>query len=495
MAREFKLPDPGEGIHEAEIVAVNVSQGDRIQEGDPVLVVETDKAEVDVPAPSDGVVEDVRVSAGDQVEVGDVVLTYSTGEAPEGDEEKEQVGDERGDEKPTDGKPEENCEEPEQDTEEADEEAEPKAEEQPAEPDAEEEERTAERETKDEEEQRTEEPGEEDEPEPEAEKEPEPETPVPAAPSTRRLARELDVDLREVEPSGRDGRVLDEDVERAAGAAEEEREEKPKPKPKEVPPEKRASGKRLSPRTPELPEFEQWGPVERIPLRSVRRATAQRMMLAWSQIPHVTHEDIADVTELERFRREHGAEVEEKGGKLTLTVLVMKAVVGVLKEFPRFNASLDPEAGEIVLKRSYHLGVAVSTDRGLLVPVVRDVDRKTVTELAAELVRLADAARDGDIDLEEMRGGTFTVTNPGPIGGTGFTPIINFPQVAILGMARARFEQVVEGDLDDPRPEVRLCLPLCLAFDHRVNDGADAARFVAALVRSLSDPQSLVLRL
>jgi pyruvate dehydrogenase E2 component (dihydrolipoamide acetyltransferase) len=171
----------------------------------------------------------------------------------------------------------------------------------------------------------------------------------------------------------------------------------------------------------------------------------------------------------------------------------MQAVVAALKQFPRFNASLDPEAGEIVLKYYYHIGVAVDTDQGLIVPVVRDVDRKSLTELAVELTELVERVRQGKAQREEMLGGTFTITNPGPIGGTAFTPIINYPEVAILGLARARLEPVVEGDLTNFTIAPRLRLPLHLAFDHRVNDGADAARFVRTIINILSDPESFIL--
>ncbi len=171
----------------------------------------------------------------------------------------------------------------------------------------------------------------------------------------------------------------------------------------------------------------------------------------------------------------------------------MKAAIAALKEFPRFNATLDPESEEIILKRYYHIGVAVATGRGLVVPVIRDVDCKNVTELAVELTGLAERARDGEVDREEMRGGSFTITNPGPLGGTEFTPIINYPQVAILGLARARLEPVVRGDLESHELEPRLLLPLGLAFDHRVNDGAEAARFVNTVMDALSDPETLLL--
>jgi pyruvate dehydrogenase E2 component (dihydrolipoamide acetyltransferase) len=247
-------------------------------------------------------------------------------------------------------------------------------------------------------------------------------------------------------------------------------------------------------RSPALPDFTRWGEVERVPLRSVRRSTAKQMALSWSQIPHVNHQDKADITELERFRQRHKERLEEKGGRLTPTVFAMKAVVAALKEHPRFNASLDPENEEIILKQYYHVGVAVDTDRGLLVPVIRDVDRKSITELSIELLELVQRTRSGDASLDELQGGTFTITNIGILGGTAFFPIINFPEVAILGMARARWEPIVrrnaEGEFET---EPRYMLPLMLAFDHRVVDGADAARFVNVVKEALETPENMLL--
>jgi pyruvate dehydrogenase E2 component (dihydrolipoamide acetyltransferase) len=244
---------------------------------------------------------------------------------------------------------------------------------------------------------------------------------------------------------------------------------------------------------PELPDFSRWGPVERKPFRSVRKATARQMSLSWSQIPHVMHREMADITELEQFRKEQRATVEEQGGKLTLTVLIMKALIAALKKFPDFNASLDEENGEIVVKEYHHIGVAVSTEQGLLVPVIRDADSKSVAELAVELTGLAERTRQGDIKREEMQGGTFTLTNPGPIGGDSFTPIINYPEAAILGVGSARLEPVVRGDLDNFEMVPRLRVPLCLVYDHRLNDGASAARFLRTIVETLQDPDSFLL--
>ncbi len=243
----------------------------------------------------------------------------------------------------------------------------------------------------------------------------------------------------------------------------------------------------------EIEDHARWGPVERIPLKSVRRATARHMALAWSQIPHVAHQDVADITDLEAFRRRHKAGIEEQGGALSLTVFALKAALAALKAHPRFNASLDTAAEEIVLKRYYHIAVAVDSERGLIVPVIRDVDRKSITELSSELRSLAERTREGKTQVEELQGGTFTITNIGALGGTGFNPIINFPQVAILGMAQARWQAVVQEHREPYEIVPRLMLPLILGFDHRVVDGADAARFLNGVKESLEDPEKLLL--
>jgi pyruvate dehydrogenase E2 component (dihydrolipoamide acetyltransferase) len=447
MARTFKLPDLGEGIHEGEIIEVLVAVGDEIEEGDDILVVETDKAAVDIPSPYTGEVTGIEVEPGDMVHVGDVVITFGGGEGepePEGGE----------------------AEEPE--AEEAEEAKEP---DQPEEREKREKADKAEREAP-----------------------LEREGPVPASPSTRRLARELGVDLHQVPPSGPAGRVTSEDV-RAFAEREEEEEAAPAP-PEEAPERAPVEIPETIPhgRVPSLPDFTRWGEVERVPLRSVRRSTAKQMARSWSQIPHVNHQDKADITELERFRQRHKERIEEQGGKLTPTVFAMKAVVAALKEHPRFNASLDPETEEIILKRYYHIGVAVDTDRGLLVPAIRNVDRKSMTELSVELYEMVQRTRSGDTSLDELQGGTFTITNIGILGGTGFFPIINFPEVAILGMAQARWEPVVQRDEKGSfETEPRYMLPLMLSFDHRVVDGADAARFVGVVKEALESPENLLL--
>jgi pyruvate dehydrogenase E2 component (dihydrolipoamide acetyltransferase) len=225
----------------------------------------------------------------------------------------------------------------------------------------------------------------------------------------------------------------------------------------------------------------------------VRRSTAKHMTLAWSQIPHVNHQDWADVTELELLRQRHKEAVEARGGKLTLTAFVLKAVVAALKTYPQFNTTLDTDREEIIYKRYYHLGVAADTERGLVVPVVRDVDRKSVTELALEMTALIGRAREGTLSLEELQGGTFTLTNIGALGGTGFAPIVNYPEVAILGLGKAQLQPTVRGTLEEHEVIVRLRMPLVLAFDHRVVDGAEAARFVNVVIEALESPEKLLL--
>ena len=449
MTKEFVLQDPGEGLHEAEISEVHVAEGDDVEEDDLLLTVETDKVSVEIPSPFDGTIEDLRVEVGDQVRVGEVLMTY----------------DEAGDGSTTD-------------EEDASEEESVSKEESAKDSD----------EGEDEAAEKGKAPKESDEVDEDADR------PIPAAPATRRLAHELDLDLASIEGSGPEGRVTEDDV-RAAADGEDAAKKKTEKKTEK----KTADSKWREPvpfphmRTPELPDFERFGPVERQPLRGVRRVTAERMAIAASQTAAVTHHDVADVTELEDFRRRHREQIASDGGRLTPTAFVMKATVAALKEFPRFNASIDVDAEEIVLKHHYHLGVAVDTDRGLLVPVIRDVDRKSLRQLAVELVEVSERTRDGKAEREGMLGGTFTITNPGGIGGTAFTPIVNWPQVAILGMARTRLDPVIRGDVDDHEVVARLRMPLALTFDHRVVDGAEAARFMRFLIERLESPDALVL--
>lgn len=443
MAREFLLPDPGEGIHEAEILEIHVSAGDEVKDGDSLFSIETDKAIVDIPASFDGEISEVRVDVGDVVEVGSVLLTFIELDEPTS----------------TRGEP---AEEPEE-----------------GEPDEVPEEKAA---GEPEEEEPTEEPEEKG---PAGEPGPTGDTgdgddrrarrPVPASPATRSLAKKLDVDLHAIEGSGPDGRIEPGDVQAAAGEKEDRAED-----------EEPAAG---------VAEEE----MEWVELRGVRKATARNMTRSWREIPHVTHHDVADITELEKLRRQHSAEIAEDGGRLSITPFLVKAVAVALTEHPRFNASFDTESERVAIKKDINIGVAVDTEDGLVVPVIRDVPEKSIAALAFELPELAQRMRNGDRSMDDFKNGTFTITNPGGIGGTSFTPIINHPEVAILGAARAREVPILSGDdgTEDGSARVvaRLHLPLVLAFDHRVNDGADAARFMNNIKELLEDPGRLVIHL
>jgi pyruvate dehydrogenase E2 component (dihydrolipoamide acetyltransferase) len=429
MAKEFKLPDLGEGIHEGEVLAVRVAVGQAVKEGDIILEVETDKAAVEIPSPYTGTVLDILVAAGDTVKVGQVLMTFS---AP--------------DEKPA---------------------AAPGA--AAAGPKAATVSETA------------------------AASAPaaSPRTgPVPASPATRRLARELGVDLALVPPSGAAGLVTADDVRAfaAAGKAAEA------PAAARTQPAAAVPAPAAAP-APKLPDFAKWGPVERVPFRSIRRATARQMSLAWSQIPHVNSQDYVDVTRLEVFRRKHKKEVEALGGRLTFTVFALKAVATALKANPRINSSLDEAAGEVVLKKYCHIGVAVNTEEGLVVPVVRDVDNKSIKNLAVELHALVQRAHARKIDREEFQGGTFTITNAGALGGWTFSPIINPPQVAILGMGQGRLQPAVARGEKGLAVAARLIMPAVLCIDHRVLDGADAVNFLKLFKQIMEDPDELLMSL
>jgi pyruvate dehydrogenase E2 component (dihydrolipoamide acetyltransferase) len=426
MSRAFKLPDLGEGVHEGEVLAVHVSVGQEVKEGDIILEVETDKAAVEITSPFSGKVTEIVVKPGDTVKVGDVMMTFSNGEAPEAVEAQKPEA------VPSDAV----------ETEEAV---------SPAE--------AAKR-----------------------------KGPVPASPATRRLARELGVDLHGVTPTGSGGLVTADDVRAFAETGKEEAEA---PAAGEV---GRAEAPPVSIPSPTLPDFARWGPVERVPFRSLRKATAKQMVIAWSQIPHVTSQDQVDITELEAFRQKHKAEIQAAGGRLTMTVFALKAVATALKTYPQFNATLDVEAGEIIIKKYFHIGVAVNTDDGLIVPVIRDVDRKSIKELSIELNDMVEQARSRKISLSDLQGSTFTITNAGAMGGGYFAPIINFPEVAILGMGQGRLQPAVidKGD-GEPAVAPRLIMPIVLCIDHRVLDGADAIKFLKLVIDALEDPDELLI--
>ena len=451
MARSFKLPDLGEGIHEGEVIAVLVKVGDAVEEGDPILEVETDKASVEIPSPFTGTVKEIMVKAGDVVKVGNLMMTFSDDAV--GVKKEEQPGqepDKKEAAKKKETAPPEKKTKP----------AEPAGE---AAPQQEEEQAAGTQETN--------------------------KGPVPASPATRRLARELGVDLRMVTPSGPAGMVTAEDVRafasketRAEGAPEEP---SPGAEPVVV----------AGATPPGLPDFTKWGSVERLPLRSIRKATARQMALAWSQIPHVSSQDDIDVTRLEALRRRNKQSVEKQGGRLTLTVFAVKAAAAALRQFPQFNVSLDVAKGEIVRKHYRHVGVATDTGEGLVVPVLRNADRKSITELAVELGELVERTRARKVDLEELQGGTFTITNIGAAGGRGhFSPIINYPEAAILGMGAARLKPVIrKTETGSTQIVARMILPVVLAIDHRVLDGIDAARFLEFFRTTLENPDKMLL--
>jgi pyruvate dehydrogenase E2 component (dihydrolipoamide acetyltransferase) len=240
---------------------------------------------------------------------------------------------------------------------------------------------------------------------------------------------------------------------------------------------------------PPLPDFSKYGPIEKKPLSNLRKKIAENLTIAWHSAPAVTQLDLADITDLEAGRKRIVENLPKGSPKVTMTVVAIKAVVAALKEFPHFNASLDLASGEAVYKRYFHIGIAVDTERGLVVPVIRDADKKSIRDLAAEVASLAEKARAGKLAIDEMRGGTFTITNLGGIGGTAFSPIINYPEVAILGLSRSSIQPVFKDGQFIPR----LMMPLCLTYDHRIIDGADGARFTTRLVQLFSDPIRLLM--
>ncbi len=440
---EFKLPDLGEGVHEGQIVSVLVQEGDRIEEYQPMLEVETDKAAVEIPAPRSGIVRKINVEPGQTVHVGDVLLVIDeTGEGA-GAEAAQAPAEASGAAATTV-------------------ETAPAAAAQaaaataapPAAPPA----GTAVVEAP-----------------PVAPVPPRHEGPVPAAPVVRKLARELGVDINEVPGSGPGGRVLKEDVERYArqrhaGATG-------------------VAAPSAAPQPEALPDFDQYGPVRREKVPQIRKTIARQMMRAWLNVPRVTHSDTADITELERNRKRYNAALREGEAKLTVTAIVMKVVAAALKRYPMLNCSYDAQTDEIVYKDYVHLGVAVDTDRGLIVPVVRDVDKKPLPQVAAELEQAAGQIRSGKFDLSLLRGATFTITNVGALGGAFVTPMVNFPEVGILGLGRAQWQPKV---MEDMSIAPRLLLPLSLSFDHRTCDGADAARFTREVIEALENPLKML---
>ena len=498
MPTEFKIPELGENVSAGDVVRVLVKAGDTIEKDQAVLELETDKATIEVPSSVSGVVQDVKVKPGDKVKVGQVVLTLGDGAAapakgaggkqkpaeqpaeqpkaqPRGAAESGAVSqvapgqgeetDTAGDAQPgarkgaaersrgtTDSQPDEQFE---GDAAAPPEDAEGQPRQKPRgevvdinrgarQPQA-----------------------------PQAEADAQRRPAAPAAPSVRRLARQLGVDIALVSGSGPSGRISLEDVQEYVKAALSN-----------------VSGGGASRATVPLPDFAKWGEIERKPMSNIRRKTSEHLGNAWNVIPHVTQHDRADITAVEGLRKRYAPQAEKAGGKLTMTAIALKIVAGALERFPQFNSSIDPERSEIVYKKSIHVGVAADTPRGLLVPVIRDVNRKGILQLAKDLADASEKSRTGKLGLDDMQGGGFTITNLGGIGGTSFTPIVNWPEVAILGISRATWEPIwrpasVE---DEGTFEPRLMLPLSLSYDHRVIDGADAARFLRWICEAFEQP-------
>jgi pyruvate dehydrogenase E2 component (dihydrolipoamide acetyltransferase) len=480
LATDFTLPELGENVTAGDVLRILVKPGDAIAKDQPILELETDKATIEVPSSVAGQVRDIKVKVGEKVKVGQAILTVDGGDtagataapsagpksaAPErtapqsatpgaagANAPAEAVDDEPGLEqhaeghrRPTPDKagviesgqaapapavPSSKVVDISRGTRSA---AEPAAPDQPV---------------------------------------------APAAPSVRRLARELGVDINQVAGSGPAARISLDDVKAHAKRLVTEI-------------TSGAAGAGPAFAAEPLPDFTRWGEIERQPMRAVRRKTAEHLTAAWVTIPHVTQHDLADVTALEELRKRFAKPVEAAGGSLTVTAIAVKVVAAALNAFPKFNASIDFAANEIVVKKFVNIGVAVDTDRGLLVPVIRNADRKNITQISVELTQLSEKARSRKIALDEMQGGCFSVSNLGGIGGTAFSPIVNAPEVAILGISRARMEPVYNKQSGQFEP--RLMLPLSLSYDHRVIDGADGIRFLRWVIEAFEQPFVLAL--
>jgi pyruvate dehydrogenase E2 component (dihydrolipoamide acetyltransferase) len=448
---EIVIPKLGDGVDGAEVLNIMVSEGDTLAKGDALIELESDKATVEIPSEVAGVLKSLQIAVGDTVSEGQVIgIVESQGESSA----------QKPAEKPSD-KSSDKSSEKSADT------AAPKQ-------------------------------ASQNEPLPQGVTEPQENqplptekaeaptlgNPVPAAPSVRRFARELGVDIQQVKGTGPRGRISEADVKThvkahmknqaqglSSGTATQN-----------------ATGSPVS-ALPAMPDFSQFGPVETEKMNAVRRATAQQMSLSWQNIPHVTQFDQADITELEVFRKAQGKVMEKAGAKLTVTAMLVKICAMALKKFPQFNASIDTENQQIIYKKYYNVGVAAETPRGLMVPVINDVTSKGFIDLSVELNTLAQKARDRKISAEELQGATFTISNLGGLGTTYFTPIVNWPQVAILGVGRASLQPVWQDNAFVPR----MIMPLSISYDHRLIDGADAARFLRWIAQALESPLTMMM--
>jgi len=429
MKTEFVLPFLGENIASGTVTKILVTVGETIRNDQPVLELETDKAVVEVPITTGGVIQEILIKEGDVIKVGQKLLILTVAGSTENLEATPA-------DSPALAKPQVQvipaaAETPKSVIESPRVQATQFAESEPGEV-------------------------------------------APAAPSTRRFAREIGIDIHELPGTGPGGRISIEDVKNYAKRIHQQK----------------TSGRFLPGIEPEkLPDFRTWGETERQPMSGIRLATAKHLSYAWVSIPHVTQFDKADITELEKLRKEFGKTVEAAGGKLTLTAILLKIIEAALRKYPQFNASLDLEKQEIIYKKFFNIGVAVDTEHGLLVPVIKNVDQKNITQISVELGELAAKARTRKLTVTEMQGGNFSISNLGGIGGTAFTPIVNAPEVAILGVSRAQIEGVFRNGQFEPR----LMLPLSLAYDHRLIDGADGARFIRWVVEALEQPFKILI--
>ncbi len=465
--KTIHLPDVGD-FDEIEIIEVLVTSGDDIEEEDSIIVLESDKATMEIPSPYAGKIKSVKVVVGDKVSEGSEIATVETGDSAGDSTDKEEPdsageGDEASDRDESESDDSEE-KKPEKDESESDDNEEEKSDEDESEsadrdkrkPDEDESESDHSNEKS------SEKTGESDQATGSRKL-------IHASPSIRRYARELGVNLERVEGSGAKGRILKEDVKAfikttMAGAG--------------------SAGGSIEVAAMTEIDFSKYGEIESVDLNRIKKKSGAHLHRSWVTVPHVTQFDEAEITELEAFRKSLKKEAEDRGVRLTPLVFLMKAVVAALKAYPEVNASLHKSGEKLILKKYFHIGVAVDTPNGLVVPVIRDVDQKGLFELAEELATTAGRAREGKLSPGDMQGGCFSISSLGGIGGTHFTPIVNAPEVAILGVGKARMQPVFE---DDGSFRAGLILPLALSYDHRVIDGAQGARFVSDLSRIIAD--------
>ena len=464
MEKELKIPKISEDTDEATIGEILVSEGDTIDKDQSIMAVESDKASVEIPAEFGGKITGIKVSKGDSVAAGDVVMTVETEDEESGSEEDDSKKEEKKsqEEKAEADDKKKSHKDDKKKSKEKDKSAEKEDSEEEDKSDSEEKgsKKLKDSGAKKQDQDSEKEEGSKSTDTSDADQE------VPVAPLARKLARELGVKLSEIPKSGE--RLTSEDVTNYV--------------------KKLVSGNKSSSAadSPALPDFSKWGETERKPLSGIRKATAKNTTQSWQHIPHVTQNDKANVSGLEEFLEKQNKKSDEK---ITITAIILKVIGEALNEFPDFNASLDMQQEEVVYKSYFNVGVAVDTENGLLVPVIRDVTEKSIAELNKELHGLAEKARDGKLSAVEMKGGNFTISNLGGIGGTSFTPVIFPPQVAILGVSRTETEAVYKDW--EFKPE--RMLPLSLSYDHRIIDGANAARFLRWICESLEQPMNLML--